>query len=285
MAPTVTSRAPISHRAAPRSVGWLACVVLALLASGCSSGDDAGQSSETSRPAPVVCNGANEANQDDDGAVGALLQESQLPPGNWTTAKTPPCPWALSADELLATPECRAAASAANVPANEEARNGNGRVTFARADDLELDDRIEIYTSRQNVDAIRAILAGPSMPACYAAALQQRAADEPGTTVSNVRVTSFAVQPDAAALGLGFPAVPGYPADPGFLDGVNITFTRATKGSRTPAAMRVITFGAGGLMSTLTLIGSTPADLDAIDLTDTLQAAVKNYRGITEPKS
>ena len=284
----------ISRPAALRSVGSIACVVLALLASGCTDDNSGGKSTDPSRSSAApsgstrparaaVCNGANEVNQDDDGAVQALLQRSQLAPGAWTAARTPPCPWALSADELLVVPECRTAAAAANSPANGEARNGNGRVTFARADGIQLDDRIEIYTSRQNVDAIRGILAGPSMPACYAAALQRRAAGEPGTTVRDVRVSNFTVQPDAAALGLGFPAIDGYAADPGFANGVNITFTTTTKGSSTPVAMRVITFGSGGLMSTVTLIGAKPADLDAFDLTDTLRAAAKSYRAMMGP--
>jgi hypothetical protein len=265
-----------------------------LLAWGCSD-NDGGQSTDRSRSgaapsgstnpatAAAACNGADEVNEDDDGAVRALLQRSQLPPGDWTAAKAPPCPWALSADEILVVPECRAAAASANAPANGEVRNGNARVTFARADGIQLDDRIEIYTSRHNVDAIRAILAGPSMPACYAAALTRRAADEPGTTVRDVRVSGFVVQPDAAALGLGFPAIDGYAADAGFADGVNITFTATTKGSSTPVAMRVITFGSGGLMSTVTVIGANAADLDAFDLTDTLRAAAKNYRAMTGP--
>ena len=277
----------MSRQAGLRSVGSIACVVLAVLASGCS--DNGGRSPDPSqsnppsgstKPAAVVCNGANEVNQDDDGAVHALLQPSQLPPGQWTTAQTPPCPWALSADELLAVPACRAAAASANAPANGEARNGNGRVTFARAGGIQLDDRIEIYTSRQNVDSIRAILAAPSMPACYAGALQRRADHEPGTTVRDVRVSSFAVQPDAAALGLGFPAVDGYAADAGFADGVNITFTSTTKGSSTPVTMRVIAFGSGGLMSTVSVIGANRAELDAFDLPDTLRAAAKNHRAM-----
>ena len=48
-----------------------------------------------------MCNGTDEFNQDDDGAVQALLAPSQLSPGDWATAELPPCPWALSADELL----------------------------------------------------------------------------------------------------------------------------------------------------------------------------------------
>jgi hypothetical protein len=202
--------------------GFVAFVVLVVLGSGCSSSSDDAKSSDASRstkPA-IVCNGADEFNQDDDGAVPALLQRAQLPPGAWTTAKTPPCPWALSADELLATPECRALAAAAKAPANDEARNGNARITYA----------------------------GPD-----------------------------------AALGLGFPAVAGYPADAGFADSVDITFTRTTKGSSTPVAMRVITFGSGGLMSTVTLIGTTTDDLDAVDFDATLQAAAKNYVDITSP--
>jgi len=189
----------------------------------------------------------------------------------------------LSADELLRVPECRSAAATAGSPANDETRNGNARVTFSRAGLAQLDDRIEIYTSRQNVDAIRAMLAGTSIPACYAAALHARATDEPRTSVRNIRVSRFAVQPDAAALGLGFPAAAGYPADTGFADGVDITFTKTTRGKRTPVAMRVITFGSGGLMSTVTLIGATPADLDAIDLASTLRAAAKNFTDMFNP--
>jgi hypothetical protein len=142
-------------------------------------------------------------NEDDDGAVVALLNGGQLPPGTWTTAKTPPCPWALSADELLAVPECRATATSAGAAPNDESRNGNARVTFSQAGDIQLDDRIEIYTSRQNVDSIRAILASPSMPECFTAALQQRATEEqPNTKISDVSASRFTVQPDAAALDL-----------------------------------------------------------------------------------
>ena len=194
----------------------------------------------------------------------------------------PPCPWALSADELLLAPECVAAAASAKAPANDQARNGNARTTFNRTGGIQLDDRIEVYTSSQNVDAIRAILAGPSTSACYAAAVR-RAAAERGVTVTDVSVRSFVVQPTAAALGLGFPATPGYAADPGFAAGLNITFTTTAGGSSTPVAMRVITFGSGGLMSTLTLIGGTPADLDAIDLTATLRAAAKDFKAMFGP--
>ena len=64
---------------------------------------------------------------------------------------------------------------------------------------------------------------------------------------------------------------------------MNITFTTTTKGKSTPVAMRVIPFGAGGLMSTVTAIGTTPAELDAFDLTDTLRTAAKSYRAMTGP--
>jgi hypothetical protein len=102
-------------------------------------------------------------------------------------------------------------------------------------------------------------------------------------SIRKVRVTPSAVQPDPAALGLGFPAVAGYAADPGFADAVDITFTRTAKGSSRPVAMRVITFGNGGLMSTVTLIGTTIQDLDAVDLDATLQAAAKSFQAITNP--
>ena len=290
--PTDEGRMVTTRRVFRPSVVFVVCVLLAVLASGCTDGNqpvasrDTDPSSATaSAPpsaTPVECDGDDELNEDDDGAVEALLQSSQLPSGDWTTATRPPCPWAFSADELLDVPVCFEAATTANAPATYESRNGNARATFARAGDMQLDDRIEIYTSRQNVDAIRAILAGPSMPACFMAALQQRA-DTERTTVGNVTVDSVVVQPDAAALGLGFPAVAGYAADEGFVYGVNITFTETTDTSSEPVAMRVVTFGGGAAMSTITLIGATPAELDGIDLTDTLSAAATNYKAMFGP--
>ena len=47
--------------------------------------------------------------------------------------------------------------------------------------------------------------------------------------------------------------------------------------------MRVITFGGGAAMSTITLIGATSAELDGIDLTDTLTAAATNYKAMFSP--
>ena len=258
------------------------CLLLTLVATGCADTKEPGRataaSPSTLAPTSAVCNGDGEVNQDDEVAVGALLRLSHLPTGDWTVADTPPCPWALSADEILAVPACRAAASSVNAPANDEARNGNARTTFTSSDDAQLDDRIEIYTSRQNVDALRAILAGPSMPACYSAAVQHRAAAEPGTSVDDIHASRFAIETDATQLGLGFPATDGYAADAGFAEGVDITFTRTSNGSTEPVAMRVITFGSGGLMSTVTLTGATRADLDAIDLTDTVRAAATEFK-------
>ena len=223
-----------------------------------------------------MCNGTDEFNQDDDGAVPALLQPSQLA-GDWTVAEMPPCPWALSADELLAVPECRAAAASADAPANDEARNGNARVAYTSADGVQVDDRIEIYTSRQNVDAIRAILVSRSLPECYAQALQEHAGDDHGTTVDDVTVENFDLQVDPATLGLGFPATEDYAADPGFVHGADVSFTSASEGSNEPIALRVITFGTGGLMSTLTLIGATPADVEAVDVTHVLRGAASSF--------
>ncbi|MCU1355476.1 MAG: hypothetical protein JWM89_894 [Acidimicrobiales bacterium] len=290
-----------AHRATPRSIGWTALVLLALVASACSSGSDnarpsrsaprsASTSSSVSSPSasatssvpvkPAVCNGDDEVGQDDDGAAQALLEVPQLRPGDWSYARTPPCPWALSGDELLAVPECRAAAAAGHGPADGRPRNGNARSTFARADGVQLDDRIEIYTSRQNVDAIRAMLRQPSMSACYTAAIRARAASEPATTVRDVEVIAFTVRPGPAELRLGFPAVAGYAADAGFAVGTAITFTSTTKGSSKRVAMLVVTFGSGGIMSTLTLIGPTPTALDDVDLPAILKAAAANHRSI-----
>ncbi len=287
-----------SHPGAQRLGSSIVCVLLVVLAPACAAKRSSSRPTDTHRsrpssassatastplpplrPSAVVCNGDNDLHEDDDSAVRALLLRSQLPSGAWTRAETSPCPWALSADELLAVPECRRAATAAHAKANDKIRNGNAHVTFNRSGVVQLDDRIEIYTSRQNEDALRANLASRSMPACYSAALRRRAA-EAGMTVGNVSVSRFAVLPDAAALHLGFPAAAGYAADTGFAIGVDLGFTRKTEGSTKPVAMHVITFGSGGLMSTLTLIGASAADLAAVDLTVTLRHAAKNFRAM-----
>ena len=85
-----------SLRVSRRAVWFVGCALVAVLASGCSAGKDrsAPTSTSTSRPAATtaplapaaaICNGDNEANEDDDSAVRALLQRTQLPPGTWTT--------------------------------------------------------------------------------------------------------------------------------------------------------------------------------------------------------
>ncbi|MCU1352438.1 MAG: hypothetical protein JWM05_1647 [Acidimicrobiales bacterium] len=270
-----------------------AIATLALLA-GCSSSHDAARpptsagratstatASSTTRPTPVRCNGDGETNVDDDGAQQGLLLVSELPPARWRAAPRPPCPWALSAGELLAVPSCADAARVAGKPVSATPRNGHADFTVVRPDGIQLDDRIEIFPSRQSVDSIRAILLGPSLAPCYAAAVQRRAATMAGTTVTGIRVSRFAVGADARALGLGFAAVAGYAADPGFVDGVDLTFTQQAGGRRTPVAVRIVTFGAGGLMSTLTLIGPSTTALARFDLATTLRHAAKGFLTMT----
>ena len=212
-----------------RAMRW--SLVLTLVA-GCSSSrpprSASGPVTSPTAPAGIECDGDDEVNQDDDSAAKGLLLVSQLPPGDWTLAVTPPCSWALSGDEILAVPECRSAASAANAAPSTEARNGNAHRTFGRSDGTQVDVRVEIYTSRQNVDAIRAMLVGPSAPACYAAAVRDRAEREPATAVDDVRVAPIADLPGPAELDLGFPAVAGYAADAGFVSGVDVSLTRTT---------------------------------------------------------
>lgn len=229
------------------------------------------------------CKGDDEQNQDDDNAGGALLLQAQLPAGDWTRLGTPPCPWALSADELLAAGDCRSAASALGTAPNDERRNGNARVTYVNADDVQLDNRIEIYTSRQNVDAVRAVLAEPAVAGCFDASIRARAAADVGTTVRDVQVTRAAAELDAPALGLGFPASHGFAADAGFVERVEVTFTMTNHGSSRPVAMRVYLFGAGAAIGTVTLIGTTPADLAAVDMTATLRSAAAGYRALFAP--
>src|SRR5689334_22500772 len=104
---------PRTRRRTSSGLGAAALTVLTLLPVACSTTDGARTgSTETSAPtataapraASVRCNGVNEVNPDDPEPGAGLLSRSQLPTGTWGIATTPPCPVALSADELLAVP-------------------------------------------------------------------------------------------------------------------------------------------------------------------------------------
>ena len=284
-----------------RTVGLAAIAALLLLA-GCSTAVDgakdrgaAGSTTAVAGTAPSgsastgsvpragtptgqACPDAAERNQDDDGAFEALLSLSELPGDGWSVAPAVPCPWALSADDLLAVSSCREAALAAGASASPERRNGNGRITYQRSDGVQLDDRVEIYTSAQNVDAIRAILPSAAMPTCVADAVTASAARSPSLAVTGITVSRVDPPADEAALALGFPAVEGYAADTGFVDAVDVSFTVTSGGTATPVALRMVAFGAGGLMSIVTVIGPTATAIATFDLDATLRAAAKDFR-------
>jgi hypothetical protein len=234
----------------------------------------------TAPPKGHPCADADERNQDDDGAFEALLSRSELPGGGWSVAPAVPCPWALSADDLLAMASCREAALAAGASASPERRNGNGRITYQRSDGVQLDDRVEIYTSAQNVDAIRAILPSAAMPTCVADAVTASAARSPSLAVTGITVSRVDPPADEAALALGYPAVEGYAADTGFVDAVDVSFTVTSGGTATPVALRMVAFGAGGLMSIVTVIGHTATAIATFDLDATLRAAAKDFRAM-----
>ena len=255
--------------------------------------DDASQSAATSRPRasttssappdPIVCNGTDEFNQDDDGAVQALLQPSQLAAVTGPRAEMPPCPWALSADELLAVPECRAAAASADAPANDEARNGNARVAYTSAHGVQVDDRIEIYTSRQNVDAIRAILVSRSLPRVLRTSAAAARGRRPRQHGGRRSVENFDLQADPPRSASASPPPRTMPPIRGSCTERTSASPTTSEGSSEPIAMRVITFGTGGLMSTLTLIGATPADVDAVDVSHVLRGAASSFTAMFEP--
>ena len=75
-------------------------------------------------------------------------------------------------------------------------------------------------------------------------------------------------------------ATEDYAADPGFVHGVDVGFTSTSDGSSEPIAMRVITFGTGGLMSTLTVIGASPADVEAVDVSSVLGEAASSFTAL-----
>ena len=232
----------------------------------------------------IVCNGVGEINQDDPEPGVGVIERTDLPVGRWTPADVPPCPWALSADELLAAPACRAAAVAAGKAPNDESRNGAAHLTFTREDgNVQVDEHVEIYTSSQNVHAIRAILPGPQLAPCVEQALTQSLPTHPGTTIGDIVVTAATLPESPADLGLGFPAVEGYAADAGFVAGVDVSFVATAGGARTPVALRSIAFGGGGAMATLTLIGPDLTTLRSIDITPTLRAATSNFQKMFDP--
>jgi hypothetical protein len=169
-----------------------AALGLLLLAScsGATSTSGPGVTSATAAPgtgvattAPPECDGAGELAEDDDAAESALIGARDLPPGTWTETPESPCALAISGDALLREDECVRAASASSAPPDGKPRNGYAWETWSNEEGTQLDHRVEVYTSRQNVDAIHAALTSRDRASCLEAALRRVVETRPGSQV------------------------------------------------------------------------------------------------------
>jgi hypothetical protein len=210
--------------------------------------------------------------QDDDiPAQQALLNESQLPSGDWTSKSASLCRWSISGQDLLSISECTAIV--ADAEGLEEERTGNARAAWVRAGGaVLLDDRAELYPSRRKPAAVQALFTGPGLSDCLEAAMRQQAAKAPSVKIVEIEVSSYEVGLDAAELGVGF------------VDGVSISMKVESNGQSRRVAVRVVSFVLGGGLGTVTVTGTAPAgerpDLDAIDLAASVRAAAKNFIAI-----
>jgi hypothetical protein len=227
--------------------------------------------SATPRPRPEKeadpCVDDDVPHDDDVGARAGLLQESQLPAGDWTTRSTSSCRWSLSSQDLLSIPACASGAGDAEVL--EVEHTANARATWIRAGDrIRLEDRVEFYPGRQKPDAFRALLSGPGVADCFEAVVRRQAKQAPPVTVDDIEVSGYDLGVTPADLDVQYLE---------FVRGVEITFTIQGDGETEPVTIRVVNYGAGGVVGLLTIIG-TGADarapvLDAIDLANLVRTA------------
>jgi hypothetical protein len=210
--------------------------------------------------------------QDDDiPARRGLLDESQLPSGDWRSKSVSLCRWSISSQDLLSIPEC--AASAGDAEALEEDRTGNARAAWVRAAGAAVlvDDRVELYPSRRKPEAFQALLTSPGLSDCFEAAMRRQAAKAPSVKVAEIEVGRYEDGLEAAQLGVEF------------VGGVTIAMEVEGNGQSGPVTLRVVSVRAGGGLGTVTVIespaGRRPA-VGAMDLAATVRTAVQNLLGI-----
>ena len=245
--------------------------LVAVIALGCSKTETTAPATRpprtTTTTAVSTCEDDPVYRDDDIPAGHALLDDSQLPSGDW--AGTSACRWSTSGQDLLSVPECAALTGDPSV--SEEQRSGYARKTWVEANgELRLDQRSELYLSRRKPELVQVAFTSPGVADCFQAAMRAQAAHVPGTTITDIDVTRYDVGLSAAELGLDF------------VGGVSIAMTVESDGKRVPMAIRVLSLRVGGGLVTMTVTGEgsrgTLQDLDALDLVATVRAAAQSFR-------
>jgi hypothetical protein len=231
------------------------------------SDDTPATSAPAAEQAADPCVDDDVPHDDDVGAREGLLQESQLPAGDWTARSTASCRWSRSSQDLLSIPSCAAGAGDAEVLAVEH--TANARATWIETGGrIRLDSRVEFYPGRQKPDAFRALLSGPQAAECFEAAVRRQAKQAPRVTVDDIEVSTY---------DLGFSPAELETQYLEFVQGIEITLTTRNDGGPEPVTIRVVNYGGGGVVGVLTVVGTgadaNTATLDALDLATVVQTA------------
>lgn len=254
------------------AVGLVGVAIAALVTVVVVANDTTDETSATtasrSEEPPDPCTDDDVFHDDDIGAQEGLLQESQLPVGDWGMRSTSSCRWSLSSQDLLSIPACAAGAGDSEVL--EVEHTANARATWIQTGRrVRIDGRVEFYPGREKPDLFRALLSDPAASAeCFEAAVRRQAKEAPRVTVGDVEVGNF---------DLGLTAADANVANLEVVQGVEITFTMRSDDDPEPVTIRVVNYGAGGVVGLLTVIGTgadaSPATLDALDLPTVVRTA------------
>lgn len=233
----------------------------------CSDSEKAVPTPQTQSPSPSSSSTSSRSSSsliDDEPAHDALLLESQLPAGSWSSADLSLFGWSsFSPEDLAAIPEC--AAIAPNAQTLQEPRSGNAAQTWVRSDGaVQLDSQVELYLGPPPAAEVHAVRTSVQVASCFKAAVQPR--------LGKVEVRSFDVGVSTDELRVTEVA------------GVDISTTFDRDGQQVPVVLRVVSVRAGGGLTTIILTSTAAGDpaqaLAAIDLAPVVRAAAQDLLDI-----
>jgi hypothetical protein len=199
---------------------------------------------------------------DDEPAADALLADAQLPPGKWSAPAASATVWSISAQDLLAVPEC--AHVGLRGRARTEKRTGHAFDTWVGADGVQLHEESELFPSPRRVDAVIAALKSSAGGDCVEAALRKQSQDR-GAEITGIKTRGFDVGLRPAELRLGF------------VGGADVSMTESRNGVPTAVALRVVCLGFGGGFVCMTLTADNARRFDDLDLAPTVRTAAKDF--------
>ena len=172
----------------------------ALSATSCStsSARSAARQPTTTVVTANICERSGDAAINDEAAQRALLDDSQLPGGNWTR-RYRSCHWSSSSDSLLSVAECRQIAGDPSV--RDESPVGSATATWFRAGtEVQVHQQAELFPNKRLANAVRTLLTSQRFPECVTALARAHALNIRTSSTRHVQVTRYDVGVGAAEL-------------------------------------------------------------------------------------